>query len=527
MADFKDQLHFDFEGVSPLDNLALWTPRDIWLKLSQHVLEQFAEDRRIERKAGRDVDFADLATYLSTFSNTPDGGLLVFGVTDNGTITGCEWETTMQNRVETAHLKFCPMAKPEFKRVAVVVDGKQEYCLAAYCPYVGVLVETNKGEAYIRYGSSRHKMSEEEKQDFRATQRELSFEQMQAPYDFEDEFQNRIILDFCEEFRQRENKPDWTTREILLDRNLIREINRELVPTNALVLLAAKRPSKTIPGCRLRVQRFAGVEEGQGATYAPLKDTIIEGNVVTLIQEGRRIITEQIYDVTWLNNEGKFVTTPEYPVSAWFEALVNACVHRSYSFSGTEVTIKLFSDRMEIESPGGFVPPVNEQSIYYTRSSRNFHLMDALRYLGYVRMVREGTRRIRAEMQEYQLPDPEFKQETLHGVVVRVTLKNDHQSRKRATDKDVALYFGVEKWKRFDEHEVKIVAFTFRNGSIHVREAEQITGRTWATSKKDLERLVEKGALVFVPGLYQRDARSHYVLTPKAGGQLDNVMPGK
>jgi ATP-dependent DNA helicase RecG len=39
---------------------------------------------------------------------------------------------------------------------------------------------------------------------------------------------------------------------------------------------------------------------------------------------------------------------------------------------------------MEIESPGGFIPPVNEKIIYETRAARNHHLMDALRYLGYV-----------------------------------------------------------------------------------------------------------------------------------------------
>jgi predicted HTH transcriptional regulator len=91
---------------------------------------------------------------------------------------------------------------------------------------------------------------------------------------------------------------------------------------------------------------------------------------------------------------------------AWFESLVNACVHRSYSFSGTEITIKVFPDRMEIESPGGFVPPVNEKTIGFTRSSRNHHLMDALRYLGYVRMAREGVRRIRESMSQSPEPTP-------------------------------------------------------------------------------------------------------------------------
>jgi ATP-dependent DNA helicase RecG len=228
------------------------------------------------------------------------------------------------------------------------------------------------------------------------------------------------------------------------------------------------------------------------------------------------VISDAIYDVTWLNKDGKFVTTPEYPQWAWFESLVNACVHRSYSFSGTEIFIKLFPDRMEIESPGGFVPPVNEKTIYSTRSTRNYHLMDALRYLGYVRMAREGTRRIRESMQEYGLPEPIFKQEALHGVVVRVTLMNDHETRKRATDRDVALYFGVELWKTPQEHEIKIAAYAFRNGTIQVSEAQRLTGRTWQTSKKDLDKLTRNDVLEFEPGRYVRDPKAIYKLKKRS-----------
>jgi ATP-dependent DNA helicase RecG len=290
--------------------------------------------------------------------------------------------------------------------------------------------------------------------------------------------------------------------------------------------MAARDPRRTIPGCRVRVQRFGTQQEGTGAGYSPLRDKFVEGNVVKIIKDASEVISDTIFDVTWLNKEGKFVTTPEYPQWAWFESLVNACVHRSYSFSGSEVSIKLFPDRLEVESPGGFGPPVNEKTIYNTRSTRNYHLMDVLRYLGYVRMAREGTRRIRESMQEYGLPEPVFKQEALHGVVVRVTLMNDHETRKRATDRDVALHFGVEMWRALQEHEIKIAAYAFRNGSIQVSEAQRLTGRTWQTSKKDLDKLTRKGVLGFEPGRYVRDPKAIYKLkvlpkdavSPEGGG---------
>ena len=119
---------------------------------------------------------------------------------------------------------------------------------------------------------------------------------------------------------------------------------------------------------------------------------------------------------------------------------------------------------------------------------------------------------MRESMKEYQLPEPLFKQEALHGVVVRVTLKNDHEARKRASDRDVALHFGVEVWKKLAEYEIKIAAYAFRNDTIQVSEAQRLTGRTWATSKKDLDRLAKKGVLVFEPGSYLRDPKALYRL---------------
>lgn len=510
----EEQLNFPFDEPFAVSDVPdLWTPREIWVRFTQRMIPYFGEDRRIEYKVTPKLHWDDLASYYSAFSNSPDGGVLCIGVADNGTCAGCRNLSADQlNRIETFHIQSCPSAKPEVKRIPIVVDDKKDFLVLVYVPYCGRLVETNKSEAWVRLGDTKRKMSEEEKRDFRATRNETSFELEEAGYNYPDDFRAGIIQDFCDQFRQREMRPEWTNEEILIDRHLIRKNGQRLSPLNSLVLLAAKDASRTIPGCRVRVQRFDDDNEGTGTHYAPIRDRFAEGNIVEIIQKASSLIEEALHTVTWLNKEGKFVTTPEYPKWAWFEALVNACVHRSYSFSGTDVTIKIFPSRMVIESPGGFVPPVNEQTIYSMRASRNHHTMDAMRFLGYVQMAREGTRRIKESMAGYNLPEPEFEQEVVHGVVVRVTLTNDHEVQKRSSDGDVARFFGVEKWKRLQEHEIKIAAYAFRNRAIQVSEAQRLTGRTWATSKKDLERLCRKDILVFVPGEYTRDPKAHYRL---------------
>ena len=150
---------------------------------------------------------------------------------------------------------------------------------------------------------------------------------------------------------------DGQGREILSDR-ILGEIAHDgsFKPYNALALLAANRPRTTIPGCRIRLQRFPGTDEGVGATYSPTKDRYVEGNIVQLIDQCQGAISEAMYDVTWLGQDGKFVTTPEYPRWAWFECLVNACVHRSYTLAVRRSLSSSFKNRLEIESLAALFP---------------------------------------------------------------------------------------------------------------------------------------------------------------------------
>lgn len=498
------------------NHAATWSPRDLWLKLDGLNLPTFLEDKRLERKPGNNIHYDAISEYFSMWSNTVDGGILLLGVQDEGEITGCSQMTQDNiNRLDSFHTQWCPDATPESRRIPVTVDGKPDFVISIFLPYRGFLVETNRGDAFIRRGDSKHRMSPEEKDDFRSTRHERSWElRASGLYRYPQDFDRNIIDEFCNNFREREGKT-WSNEEVLIDRHLAAREGDAIAPANCLVLFAAKDPLAHHPGSRIRVQRFEGLVEGSGSNNQPLTDFYIEGNVATILQKANESIANLNYNVTWLNTDGKFVTTPEYPRWAWFEAIVNALVHRSYSFSGSEVTVKFFNDRLEIESPGGFVPPVNVDNVYYHRASRNPHLMEALRYLGFVQMTREGTRRMKESMERYNLPAPTFSQETLHGVSVRVTLRNDHALRKRATDKDVATYCGVDLWKQLQPHEVQIIGYAFNNGEIQVAEAERLTGRRWSTSKKDLDRLVAKGLLHFEPPKFQRDPKAHYAIIKK------------
>ena len=507
----ENQLDFEFDSGGTAPPFGLLSPRDIWERIGQDNLQRCSEDRRVEFKSTM-ARCTDLAKYFSMFSNTsPEGGVILVGVKDSAEAEGCRsLSINTLNDIEKIHMQLCPGAKPEHRRVEIKVGGHSDFFLAIYIPYTNRLTETNKREAYIRYGDSIHKMSDEEKREYRQSRNEIEFELEPCGLRWMDDFDEEVISSLVKKYLTREEVSDRTVEEVLELRHLGQMQRGHFQPNKALAILAAKDPRSIIAGCRIRVQRFQGIGEGEGESYSPVVDRFIGGNAIQIIEKTASILENLIYDFTWLDKGAKFVTTKEYPRTAWFEALVNAVAHRSYIFSGTEITVKLFDDRMEIESPGGFCPPASPDNIYDVRASRNPFLMDAMYLLDYVKMAREGTRRMAASMKEYGLPAPEFTQETVHGLLVRVILKNDSEYRRRAGATEVIDLLGRDLWRTLNEDEQKLAEIAIRNGHINVSDAQKAIGRTWHTAKKKLTTMVRRGVLVHVHNQSNRDPNAYY-----------------
>jgi hypothetical protein len=206
-----------------------------------------------------------------------------------------------------------------------------------------------------------------------------------------------------------------------------------------------------------------GTEERFGAERNVTKEHWFEGPTVRMLEETRLFIRTLVKEFDYVAPGGTFVTEPEYPELAWDEALVNAILHRSYSMENSPIQVRMFDDRLEIESPGGF-PGVNRpngEGVFPGSNPRNPRLGDALRYLKLVRLAKEGTRRMKQEMEKMALPSPSYEER--QGLSVVVTLRNDIHRRGGAVSakeswqevsnllrEELAIYRrkGYEKWNR-------------------------------------------------------------------------------
>ena len=509
------QLALDFTSglLTPLLGV-----QELFNRATSDLLRRSHEDRRLERKPSR-IHVKQLAEYFSMFANTkPDGGLIVIGMEDDGTIEGCrKLHHNRLNSLERTVDTHCPDARYEDKRLPVIgADGSADFLLLFRVFYrQDKVVETVSGDAYVRRGESKRKLTADEVRELQLDKGEVDLEvELCNLLAYPQDFDMSLIRQFTEEFaRTRGLETPQSDEDILVLRHLGKREGTIFLPNIGCCLLFAKDPTSIVPGCKIRFLRFEGEKEGSGEEFNPVKDIWIEGNIPTQIAESEQVLKLQLRDFSRLGSDGNFYTAPEYPPLAWYEAIVNACVHRSYGLRNMNIFIKMFDDRLVVESPGGFPGLVTPENIYDMHHPRNPHLMEAMFYLKYVRCAHEGTRRIRDSMLGLNLPAPEFTQKEILHSLVRVTLRNNIKQRKVWIDSDASAIVGEALSKTLSDSERRVINFLAENHVINVSQVQRLTRRSWPFSKKLLERLVQRGLLKHHKRTHlDRDPQAHYTL---------------
>ena len=163
-------------------------------------------------------------------------------------------------------------------------------------------------------------------------------------------------------------------------------------PTIDGMLLFGRNTRRFLPQSGIRAICYLGTEQD----YAARADEDIKGPLVPLGSHTGSVVEPGIVDRGW-----DFIrrnTTPtswlegaqrhdrwEYPEVVIREVLVNALVHRDYSIAGTDIMLSIFSDRLEIQSPGRLPNTVTIDGMKSgVRYARNQTLVNVMRDYGYV-----------------------------------------------------------------------------------------------------------------------------------------------
>lgn len=495
---------------------ALFKPDAIFDLDDADLLARVPEDTRYDKKSSR-VQAATLAQLLSAFGNGPaiEGGVIAVGIEDDGTIGGCKG--LPENRIadiESAGRDRCLDGRFTTRKLECTnARGEDDFIVLIRAYYVeNRLVELTDGNAFCREGDKTRRLTEAEKQEFRINKGERAFELEPCNLSYPDDFRAPDVARFARQLRaSRDGSPSITDEELLQSMRMGRVRDGAFIPNNVCALLFAKDPQLVFPGAYIHFLRYNGTEEKTGSAYNVIKDRMITGTVMEVIKEAANVVDSNLREFTEFK-QGKFYPIPEYPRDAWYELIVNAVVHRSYHDKNSPIFIKMFDDHFTVQSPGAFMPQITPDNMFH--KPRNPFLMFALREFGEVRLIGEGTQRIRREMSEAQLPDPRFVG-TNNAVVA--ALYNEVANRTNSLDSEAYKILGEALSFSLDADERRLVNFVIENKTIKPTDALRVLSTAyWQTAQTKLQRLVDRGILDFHTSK-KRDPNSYYTLRDPRG----------
>lgn len=182
-------------------------------------------------------------------------------------------------------------------------------------------------------------------------------------------------------------------------------------PTVAGVMLFADEPQTVLPKrSGIKIARYATSMTGEGTRETLSGDPIsIEGCAYNLIQVAVRKTQELIESVRKWTEHGQELVS--YPPETLHEIITNAVLHRDYSIID-DITIRIFDDRVEVESPGTLPGHITERNILRERFPRNPTIVRLINKFPNPpnKDIGEGLRTAFSAMQRMRLRPPEIRQ---------------------------------------------------------------------------------------------------------------------
>ena len=452
--------------------------------------------KRISAKHGRMIE------TLCAFANS-DGGLLVIGIGDAKDLKpGAKPESRLFGVEENAEAfddfrrlvmqRFAPpIARLHWIRVSCTLNNGQ--------PGHVVLLRVEKSEqvhsvvgngTWTRMDASNRELSAAEIADlaYQRGVRSAETESVAVPLELLD-------TPVWRSFVASRGLRAGTQAEQLLRIGLADKVGEkgaeQVLPRRAAVLLFAEEPGSLLAAfggrADLRLMVYSGKEMGTAALPNLRKPPkTIRGPLIEQIDLAVKAVLDELAQGLTLAGSG-FKTRHQYPERVVKEAIVNAVIHRDYRLN-RDIMVRVFDDRIVVESPGLLPGAITSANIQYARSkARNPLIASNLREFAVPPNIDdgEGVRMMFGEMAAAQLYPPQYRQNTEAAVeTLSLTLFNEDRP---------AVWVEVNDWVE-------------RNGPIANADVCKIAAVDTLKASKMLRAWVERGLLEPLPGRARSNA---------------------
>ena len=384
--------------------------------LISQIQTRGCEEQTTEVKAAHDGCPEKLYDTISAFSNQNNGGTFVFGLDEKSGFSkvGVYDAQDLQKKV----MEYCEQMTPVVRPVFTVCDEDGMIFVSAEIPPVDIAerpcYKTAKGRlqgSYIRVGDADKPMTEYEVYSYEAFRKKYR-DDIRA---VEDASFKSLDMSKVDEYLalKRSERPNLAVLPNEQQYELA-GITRNGKITMTALLLFGLYPQAFYPQLSIIATSVPGNEMGalDIAGNRFLDSKRIEGTLPDMLDGAIAFARTNMRTATKIDPKtGKRIDVPQYPVIAVREAVLNALVHRDYSFhtEGKPIQLVMYSDRMEIINPGGLYGRLTVDQLGQAQpDTRNPALVTAMETLGKTENRYSGIPTIRYAMKESSLPAPLF-----------------------------------------------------------------------------------------------------------------------
>ena len=392
-----------------------------------------------------DVAPEKLAKEMAALLNL-EGGHILLGVEKDGTVSGLarDPEKAEEWVMEAARMHLRPGANPFWERLDLG-DGKIVGVVSLPSDAPDKPYKAKRGSAWvtqIRIGTTSRDATDQEEARLYMQSGNLQYDRKPVPGATFDDFDLRRLVNYFRDLRQQ-GSPEVGDRDawirLLVNTELMYEDRGRAMPSAGGLLLFGLRPNKYLPQAGISAVAYTGVGKDYNAkardtlrgpavslfpaataelaqSYPGLPRTFSQsGNAVEagIVEQAIDFVRRNVEIKTLIDDGGQRQERWDYPLEAVREAIVNAVAHRDYTISVIDIELAIYSNRLEIISPGRLpnTVTVDKMRAGY-RASRNELVKEVLRDYRYIEATGLGVpRKIIEGMRAHNGTEPDLVEE--------------------------------------------------------------------------------------------------------------------
>lgn len=307
-----------------------------------------------DRKSAR-ISPGKLTKTMSAFANA-DGGELLVGIEDDGTWAGVKDEEEFNGHLQVMEDLFPYGSECRYEFFEHAGDGS--VVLKVIIQKARQVKLATDGKAYVRRGAQSLPAGDVE--TLRRRKGLTTHETATLRYDSREITNSTTVIEFMLRIIPESEPETWLRKQNVIVDDL---------PTVAGTVLYHDEPQVHLPKSGVKLYRYT-TSDAEGSREQLAYDPIsLEGPINVVVKATVAETVRQVEEIPVLQ-EGSGFTTTKYPTETLHEIITNAVIHRDYEVND-DVHVRIFENRIEVQSPGSLPAHITAQNILDERFSRN------------------------------------------------------------------------------------------------------------------------------------------------------------